>query len=99
MKAHWRWTEVNAVSYDDDEWSYGLIDSGACTNVTGLGMIKGATMPDDCKVKLRTAQGTLLKRHGKVKVKLRLGGHTSDQRQNIAAVDFHVTDVQREPAG
>ncbi len=46
-KIHWRWTEVNAVSYDDDEWSYGLIDSGACTNVTGVGMIKGADMPDD----------------------------------------------------
>ena len=52
---HWRWTEVTAVNYDDEEWSYGLVYSGACTNVTGVGMIKGPSMPDDEKMKLCTA--------------------------------------------
>ncbi len=41
-------------------------------------MIKGDSMPDDDKVKLCTAQGTLLKRDGKVKAKLRLAGHEDD---------------------
>ena len=52
-------------------------------------------MPDDTRVKLCTAQGTPLKRRGKVKAKLRLGGNANDSRENSAAVDFHVTDVTR----
>ncbi len=52
-------------------------------------------MPDDNEVKVCTAQGTLLKRHGKVNAKLRRGGHECEQHENSAAVDFHVTDVTR----
>ena len=61
---------------DDGTWSYGILDSRACTNIAGKDTfkdIKNKLREPDGSIRLVTAQGTPLKQYGRVEMQLQLG--------------------------